>query len=62
MNDSIIKILSEIYKGKLDANKAVEEMMIYSSPEQMAEFIVDAFNRGWITPFNIGLSDTGDPY
>jgi hypothetical protein len=30
------------------------------SKEALAEFIVDAFNRGWISSGNLGIDDDGN--
>lgn len=40
---------------------AVTKLQKIMSKEEMAEMLVDAFNRGWITNFNLGLNQDGEP-
>lgn len=53
--------LGAIYKGKLNGEEASKIIGKFVNGYDMAEFIVDAFNRGWISNFNLGLNDDGNP-
>lgn len=55
----IEKILGELYRGEIASEHAVEKLCQKASEEALAEFIVNAFNRGWVTPFNVGLNEKG---
>lgn len=52
--------LAKNYKGEQSSNETEEALINNVPPEKLAEFIVDAFNRGWISPFNLGLDSDGD--
>ena len=59
MNKQIVSILARLYKGKI-TNYEAEIEMARISQKDLAEFIVDAKNRGWITNFNLGLNEEGN--
>ena len=54
--DTIRHVLSRLYDSEIENDQAIGELTEMLSPEALAEFIVDAFNRGWITPFNLGFN------
>lgn len=54
-------LCSKLRKGEIDSSYAAVELEEQLTPGQMADLLVDAFQRGWITPFNVGLNDDGDP-
>jgi hypothetical protein len=56
----ITEILSELYKGERSNDDTVRRMVEDNPAAELAEFIVDAFNRQWITPFNLGLDEEGN--
>jgi len=49
-------VLQRYYNGEIEDQEAIHEMAKLP-PEELAEFILDAFNSGWITPFNMGFND-----
>jgi hypothetical protein len=51
--------IAKMYLGKADPNETAVTIAGVVSKESLAEFIVDAFNRGWITKFNLGINDDG---
>lgn len=53
----ITQIIQEYYDGQINTDQAVETMIDDVPAENMAEFIMDAFNRNWITPFNLGIKE-----
>ena len=48
------------YAGRLSPEEAASEIAGKVSGEGLALFVVDAFNRGWITLRNLGLDDDGN--
>lgn len=51
--------ISAVCQGKTSSKQAVKKLQRTCSKEELADFIVDAFNRGWISKFNLGLDDEG---
>ena len=51
----ITQIIQEYREGTLSLGDAETTMIDDVPAEDMAEFIMDAFARGWITPFNLGI-------
>jgi hypothetical protein len=52
--------LSKLYKGEQSTIETENNIKHKVKKEMLAEFIVDAFERGWITRFNLGLDDDGN--
>lgn len=60
MSDRSIKeIFSALHKGEIDAEEAKERLMRLPSYD-LADYLVESFNMGWITPFNVGLDEDGN--
>lgn len=55
----IKEIISEYYQGNLTESEA-EEKIESLGGNVLAEFILDAFNLGWVTKFNLGLNEDGE--
>lgn len=55
------QILAALYRRELSAEQAEAEIARFISRESLAEFVVDAFNRGWITIGNLGINEDGHP-
>ena len=61
MDKFMQNVLSEYYK--LDANEQTTTNLIAAVPSaDLAEFIMSAFDRGWITLSNLGLDEDGEIY
>lgn len=60
MSTQIQQILSSLFKSEITSEQAASELQAHCSPEEVAEYLIDAFNRGWITPFNVGLDSDGN--
>lgn len=56
----IQSIIGGRYRSEISADEAEIRLAEEASQEGLAEFILDAFNRGWITPFNVGLDVDGN--
>lgn len=56
---AIQTIISAMYQRQTSSKQAVKKLQRTCSKEELADFIVDAFNRGWISKFNLGLDDEG---
>jgi hypothetical protein len=55
----IQNIISLYYRNKINGGQSCQRLG--KLPKRLlAEFILDAFNRGWITKFNLGLNEDGD--
>ena len=54
------EILGSLYQDKITEETAAEQLAAKYSREQLATFIVDAYQQGWITNQNLGLDDAGD--
>lgn len=51
--------ISQMYQETITSDAAEKRLANALTKEQMAEFIVEAFNRGWISKGNLGLDDEG---
>jgi hypothetical protein len=51
-------ILGALYRGEMDGEHAVAELE--NHPRESAEWIVDAFNRQWVSNWNLGLNEEGE--
>lgn len=55
--DKIKLIIQQMYNGKISSEEAAILIAHKLTSQQLTEFIVDAFNRGWITKFNLGIEE-----
>lgn len=53
--------MSRLSKDKICSSEATASLSRVCTREELAEFIVEAFDRGWVTNFNVGLDSEGDP-
>lgn len=60
MENEIRDALGAMYREEADSEKTVRRITRNVSKEKLADFVVDAFNRGWISNFNLGLNDDGN--
>lgn len=58
--DNIRNALGRLYRGEIDSDQAEAEISDVETVESLAEFIVDARQRGWISNFNLGLDEDGN--
>jgi hypothetical protein len=58
--EAIKYALAGIYRSDYSNEETVRTLMSNVSKEALAEFIVDAFNRGWISSGNLGIDDDGN--
>jgi len=58
--DVVQQNLSRMYRDHIDSDQAIRNITKNVSKEDLATFIVDAFDRGWISKFNLGLDDEGE--
>ena len=59
--NTIRDVLAKVSTGEISTEKAEALIMANVKKEDLAYFVVDAFNRGWISNFNIGLNEDGKP-
>jgi hypothetical protein len=55
--EKIIEIIKDYYEGRIGLDDASFNLVDEVPVEQLSDFIMDAFSRGWITPFNLGFTD-----
>ena len=51
--------IAQMYRNEISAEAASQAICQQASKEALAEFIVEAFNRGWISRFNLSIDDEG---
>lgn len=60
MSSQIIKSeLAKLYNAAQSSEETEKQLATQLTSAELAEFIVMAFNRGWITNWNLGLDDAG---
>lgn len=52
-------ILGAMYREEITEEEAQEHLKNLGE-DALAEFIIDAFDRNWITNFNLGLDEDGN--
>jgi hypothetical protein len=57
----IQQIIGAMYRAEISTDAAQTRLVLEVLKEELVAYILDAFNRGWITPFNLGLDDDGRP-
>jgi hypothetical protein len=58
--ETIRNTLGAMYRSEIGTEKA-EAAIKKVGAAALAEFIVDAKNRGWISNMNLGLDEDGEP-
>lgn len=53
-------VFRRLYFGEFDKEEAAKILSRNMSKQELAEFIVDAYSRGWITNFNLGIDEADD--
>lgn len=56
----IRRTLAGVYNSDVDNDTAARMIAGLVTKDSLCEFIVDAFNRGWITRENLGIDDDGN--
>ncbi|MDO8416525.1 MAG: hypothetical protein Q7S87_09970 [Agitococcus sp.] len=51
--------ISKMYRNEANSESTAVSIAGVVSKESLAEFIVDSFNRGWISKGNLGIDDDG---
>ena len=59
MSRTIADILGKNYRDEISNYETAKILARDWSKHELAAFIVDAKNRGWITNFNLGLDEEG---
>ena len=54
------EILSDLATNKVSNERAEKRLVNEYSKAELAQFIVDAFQKDWITNFNMGLNEDGN--
>lgn len=56
---SIQTAIAKMYRAEADPEQTAVTIAGLVCKESLAEFVVDAFNRGWISNSNLGIDDDG---
>ena len=59
MNKMIQESLRLLYNSEISPEEA-EYRVSCEDPKELSRFIVDAFNRGWISCRNLGFNEDGE--
>lgn len=57
---SIRQALAGLCRADYSNDETVRRLMRNVSKGSLAEFLIDAFDRGWISRFNLGIDDDGN--
>lgn len=57
--EQIQSIMAAMYRGEITSEEAAAKLAKAMTVEQLAEAYIDAFNRGWISRFNLGIDEDG---
>lgn len=58
--DVVKNAIAMMYRGEMSKGAAEAMISKQCSQQFLAEFIVDAFNRGWISRWNLGIDEDGN--
>lgn len=58
--ESIKYALASMYRGDTGALEAARSIDRNVVKDSLVAFMIDAFNRGWITRFHLGITEDGD--
>jgi hypothetical protein len=57
---AIAETISKMYRQNIYPVAATKILAKKCTKEELARFIIDAFNRGWISRFNLGIDEDGN--
>ena len=56
---AIRNAIATMYRGDCGELEAANDIHRCVAKRALVAFLLDAFNRGWISPFNLGIADDG---
>ncbi len=56
---AIRNAIAAMYRGDTGEQKAANDIQRRVAKRVLVAFLLDAFNRGWISTFNLGIADDG---
>ena len=56
---TIRNAIAAMYRGDSEEQKAANDIQRRVAKRALVTFLLDAFNRGWISTFNLGIADDG---
>jgi hypothetical protein len=56
---AIRNAIAAMYRGDTGELEAANGILRSVAKRSLVAFVLDAFNRGWISPFNLGIADDG---
>ncbi len=59
-DDAFKRVFQELYLDRITEEQAAERIQDVCSMEFLSAYVANAFSRGWITRFNVGISEAGE--
>lgn len=56
---AIRNAIAAMYRGDSGEQEAANDIQRRVAKRALVAFLLDAFNRGWISTFNLGIADDG---
>ncbi len=56
---TIRSAIASMYRGDSEEQEAANDIQRRVAKRALVAFLLDAFNRGWISTFNLGIADDG---
>lgn len=56
---TIRNAIASMYRGDSSEQEAANDIQRRVAKRALVAFLLDAFNRGWISTFNLGIADDG---
>jgi hypothetical protein len=56
---TIRNAIASMYRGDIGEQEAANDIQRRVAKRALVAFLLDAFNRGWISTFNLGIADDG---
>lgn len=56
----IQEVKAGMHRNELEHSEAYQALM-NTGKEELADFIITAFDKGWVTNYNLGLNHEGKP-
>lgn len=57
----IQEVKAALHRGEMSPEAAINKLVDEMASDNLAHFIVTAFDKGWVTNYNLGLNHEGKP-
>lgn len=58
--DALKSVFQDLYMERISEEQAAKRIQHVCSMEFVSAYLANAFSRGWITRFNVGISEAGE--